>query len=163
MSTIEELKKIARSTNIIPKKQKISDETVDSIINTINKNMKEHDIVQLCSHIDVWELTEEQNNRLYQAMPEFCQKKIQNYRKHMTSFMDQFGKDEINEERKNHLFQIVSMLRCGFPVDELEKDNIDFLLRLLGPTYLTKLVKLLQTENLETFNDDELQNLIEDE
>jgi hypothetical protein len=160
-NTIEDLKKFARSSEIVPKQKKISDETLQFIISSIHKNMTEAEVYNACSSIDVWELTDEQNQRLIDAMPIACQKKILLYRKKFLDFMEQFGKDPVTEEKRDRLFEMISLVRAGFPFSDFEHKDIEFLLKLLGPTYIEIFGKLLQTEDLFNLSLEEIEELIE--
>ena len=162
MSSIEQLREYARSSKVVEKEQKISDELFDQILSSIRKDMTDTEVMSACRGIDVWDLTPEQNDKLYQSMPVATQKKILNYRRKFISFMEQFGNEKLDEDTRDQLFRIVSLVRAGYPFEELEKDDINFLLKILGPKYLNKFGKLLAVEDLFDKTIEEIQEFIKD-
>ena len=159
MSNIEELREIARGIGK-EKKKTISDKEFNEMLKGIRKDMNETEIMETCSMYDVWELTDEQNKKLVSAMPLHCQEKILSYRKKFMSFIEQFGNETLDEDKRDNLIRLISLVRAGFPFAEFDKDVVDFLLKLLGPKYVEVFGILVNTKNVYELSFYDIQKII---
>lgn len=106
------------------------DKRINQVIKNLRDDMDDDTIINLFKDgkIDPWKLTQEQQDKVYKALPKEQQAAIDRYRKMFEKFYSEdISKPKDYVENEGQLIDIMAQLKSGLSIDDLSNDEKIFL------------------------------------